>query len=71
MNTSTAITIKPSPARSKRVLVELDAERFERLAAGLGLFQKEFLDSISRAELEITKGKTHRLKGLRDLRRSS
>ena len=69
MNHSTTITIRPSPSRTKRVLVELDAERFERLAADLGFLRKEFLESVERAEEDIARGKIRRLRSLHDLRR--
>ena len=49
--------------------MELDAERFERLAAGLGFFNFEFVASIDRAEEEIAQKKTKRLRSLKDLRR--
>lgn len=62
-------TIRPRQARSRKLIVELDADRFERLAAGLGLFSREFLASIERAEREVALGKARRLRSLRDLRR--
>lgn len=65
---SLTLTIKPSQKR-KRVSIELDADRFERLAANLGLFRKEFLESLARAEREVSQRRTHRLRSLRDLRR--
>ncbi len=63
------VTIRPRQIRSRKLIVELDADRFERLAAGLGLFSREFLASIERAEREITLGKARRLHSLRNLRR--
>lgn len=62
------LTIRPK-LNHKRVVIELDADRFERLAANLGFFHPEFLKSLDRAEREITAGKTKRLKNLRVLRR--
>ena len=67
--TALMLTIRPSVRREQKVRVELDAERFERLAAGLGFFTPEFVASIDRAEREITEGKTKRLRSLKDLRR--
>jgi hypothetical protein len=55
--------------KSKRIIVEIDADKLERLAASLGLFSSSFLDSISRSEKEIALGKTKRLRDLRELRR--
>ena len=62
------ITLATKP-KSKRIIVEIDADRLERLAASLCLFSRSFLDSISRSEEEIALGKTRRLRSLRELRR--
>jgi hypothetical protein len=62
------ITVERKP-KSKRIIVEIDADRLERLAASLGLFSASFLGSISRSEKEIALGKTTRLRSLRELRR--
>ncbi len=62
------ITVVRKP-KSKRIIVEIDADKLERLAASLGLFSSSFLDSISRSEREIALGKTKRLRDLRELRR--
>ena len=62
------ITVERKP-KSKRIIVEIDADKLERLAASLGLFSSSFLDSMSRSEKEIALGKTKRLRNLRELRR--
>lgn len=62
------ITIEGKP-QPKRIIVEIDADKLERLAASLGLFSSSFLDSMSRSEEEIALGKTKRLSNLRELRR--
>jgi len=62
------ITVERKP-KSKRIIVEIDVDKLERLAASLGLFSSSFLDSISRSEKEIALGKTKRLRDLRELRR--
>lgn len=64
------LTVRPITKRKEKVRVELDAERFERLAAGLGFFNGEFIASIDRAEREISEGKVKRLRRLKDLRRT-
>ena len=66
---SLAITLNPTN-KKRTVSIELDAERFERLAANLGLFRKEFVASIDRAEHEISRGNVRHLRNLKDLRRS-
>ncbi len=63
------LTIRSPVRRERKVSVELDAERFERLAADLGLFNSEFVASIERAEKEIREDKVRRLQSLKDLRR--
>lgn len=67
MKTAT-LTISP-PSSSKKLRIEIDVEQWERIASSLGLFRKEFLESLDRAEREIAQGKGRRLKSLRDLRR--
>jgi hypothetical protein len=62
------ITVERKP-RSKRIIVEIDADKLERLAASLGLLSSSFLDSVSRSEKEIALGKIKRLRNLRELRR--
>ncbi len=48
--------------------VEFDADRFERIAAALGMFSDEFLASMDKAEKEVKAGKTKKLSSLKDLR---
>jgi len=62
------ITVERKP-KSKRIIVEIDADKLERLAASLGLFSSSLVDSISSSEKEIALGKTKRLRSLRELRR--
>ena len=62
---SLELTIKK---RNNRVLVEMDADRFERLAANLGFFSKEFLNSLERAEKDVKAGRIKKIQSLRQLR---
>jgi len=62
------ITVEKKP-RSRRIIVEIDADKLERLAASLGLLSPDFLDSISRSEEEIAAGKVKPLRSLHELRR--
>ena len=64
------LTIKHRAERSRKIVVEMDADRFEKLAANLGLFNPDFLKSLERAEREISQGKTKRLHSLHALRRT-
>lgn len=56
-------------AGRRKVIVELDAQRFERLAAHLGLFSNEFISSLEQSEREAKQGKLIRLRSLKDLRK--
>ena len=62
---SLELTIKK---RNNRVLVEMDAERFEKLAADFGFFSEDFLKSLERAEKDAKAGRVRKIKSLRELR---
>ena len=55
--------------KDRKVSIEINLDQWEQIVAHLGLFSSEFLDSIERAEQEISQGKVKRLHGLRDLRK--
>ena len=57
-----------SKNRVKKILIELDANKFERLAATFGFFSREFLQSLEQAEKDFTKGKIRKIKSLANLR---
>ena len=54
--------------RNNRVLVEMNADRFERLAAEFGFFGKEFLKSLERAEKDVKAGRIRKVQSLKQLR---
>lgn len=56
------------PRRSEKILIEIDRDKFERIAAHLGLFSKEFLASIARAENDVKARKIRRIRSLKELR---
>lgn len=62
------ITIKQKQNRSRRATIELDADKFERLAGIFGLFNPEFLKSLARAEKDVKAGRVRKIKSLKDLR---
>ncbi len=66
---SLTVTVKPQQKRPRKILVEMDADKFERLASSLGLFSKEFLSSLEKAEKDCRAGKVKKIKSLRDLRK--
>lgn len=65
---SLSITIKPGTT-GKRILVELDADKLERMAANFGFFGEDFLQSIHRAERDYQIGHFRKIKSLKLLRK--
>lgn len=63
---STTITIKKSK-NPKKYLVEIDADKLEKLAINLGWFNEDFLKSLDQAEKDIKAGRTKKIKSLKDL----
>ncbi len=63
-----AVTLKPKLRQPRKVIVELDAEQFERVAASFGLYNPDFLKSIDRAEQDFRAGRTRKVRSLKDLR---
>lgn len=67
---SLTITIKkPQTKRSHKILVEMDAEKFEKLAASLGFFNPEFLKSLQRSEGDFKTGRFKKIESLKELRK--
>ena len=62
---SLELTIKK---RNHRVLVEMDADQIEKLAANFGFFSKEFLGSLERAEKDVKAGRIRKVQSLKQLR---
>lgn len=62
------INIHSNSTGQKKISIELDADKFERLAAGLGFFNPAFLASIDRAEKDYRAGRTREVSTLRELR---
>jgi len=68
---SLPVTVRPaSRARRRTLRIEVDAEKFERLAADFGLFNPEFLASLERAEADVRAGRVRKITSLRTLRRA-
>ena len=63
-----SLKIKPKLNHSKNVLIELNVDKFERLAANFGFFSQEFLESLENAEKDYKKGKMRKIKSLKELR---
>ena len=62
------ITIKQKNRRSRKTVVEFDADQFEKLAAVFGLFNPKFLKDLEESEKDYKAGRVKRLKSLKDLR---
>ena len=63
-----AITVKPI-GKGRKVIVELDANRLERLASNLGFYSSDFIKSVERAEKDYRAGRVKKVSSLRHLRR--
>ena len=59
------LTIKK---KNNRVIVEMDADRFEKLATDFGLFSQDFVESLRRAERDVKAGRLTRISSLKDVR---
>lgn len=53
----------------KKIFVELDANKFERLASHLGFFNPDFLKSVDRAERDYKDGRVREVASLSQLRK--
>ncbi|OGZ22860.1 MAG: hypothetical protein A3A08_00735 [Candidatus Nealsonbacteria bacterium RIFCSPLOWO2_01_FULL_41_9] len=67
--TPLSITIKSPEKIGKKMLIEIDADKFERLAANLGFFNPDFLTSLDRAGKDVRAGKIYKLKSLKGLKK--
>ena len=65
---SLTVTIKPQTNHGKKFLVEMDVDKFERLAANLGFFSPEFIESLDKAEEDVRAGRIKKIKSLKELR---
>jgi len=63
---SLTLTIHPQ-IQGNKVKVELDADQLERLAASLGFFNPEFIESLERSEEDYKAGRFKKIKSLSDL----
>ncbi len=53
----------------KKVTVEFDADKFEKLAALFGMFNPEFLKELEESEKDYKEGRFRKIKSLKDLRK--
>ena len=65
-----SLTVKIEPKmNNKDIVIKMDALKFEKFTASLGLFSPQFLKSIARAENDYKKNKICKIKSLRELRK--
>ncbi|MBI4652633.1 hypothetical protein HY750_00025 [Candidatus Kuenenbacteria bacterium] len=60
---SLAFTIKPQ-IKHQKIMLEMDAEKFEKLAVLFGFFNPEFLNSLNQAEKDYKAGRVKKIKSL-------
>ncbi|MFH0856391.1 MAG: hypothetical protein V1860_00640, partial [bacterium] len=66
---SLLLNIKEPKKKTKKILLELDAEKFERLAANFGFFNYDFIKSLHKAEQDYKLGNVKKINSLKDLRK--
>ena len=65
-----SLNIKIKPAHFKRkLLLELDADKFESLAARFGFFNPDFISSVEKSEKDYLTGKIREITSLTELRK--
>ena len=63
-----AFTVRPSTS-GKKVIIELDADKLERVASSLGMYSSDFIESVERAEKDYKAGRIKRIFSLKELRK--
>lgn len=61
-------TITIEKSSSSKFHIEIDINRFERLADALGLYNPEFLESLERSEKDYREGRCRKISSLKELR---
>ncbi len=56
-----------SSLKSRTLIVKMDADRLERLAANFGLLSPDFLQSIARAEQDYKSSRVKKIRSLKEL----
>ena len=62
------LNIRATTAAPQKLVVELDAARFEKLAADFGFFSPDFIKSLDRAEADERAGRVRMITSLKELR---
>ena len=53
-------------AGQRKVVVEFDADKFEKVAAAFGFFGSDFLSSLENAEKDIKAGRVRKIQSLKN-----
>ena len=64
---SLPLTIKQAK-QNQKIVIEMNADKFEKLAAVFGFFNSEFIKSLNRAEKDYKAGRIKKIKSLKELR---
>lgn len=62
------IKVQSKMHRPREMIIELNADQFERVAGTFGLWNPDFLRSIDRAENDVRAGRVKKIRSLKDLR---
>lgn len=54
--------------QSQKMIIEMDANKFEKLAASFGFFSDDFCDSIEKSEKDYKAGRVRKIKSLSSLK---
>ena len=53
--------------RSKRMTIEIDADKFQKLAELFGQFNPDFIKRLDKAEKDVKAGRIRKINSLKDL----
>jgi len=53
--------------RSKKVTIEIDADKFQKLAELFGQFNPDFIKRLDKAEKDVKAGRIRKINSLKDL----
>ena len=68
VNKNLNFEMKIEQKNSKKFLIEVDAEKLERIISDLGLFSSDFEKSLNQAEKDYENGDVEQIKSLKSLR---
>lgn len=68
MNYPLAVKIKYPKINDQKMVIEINIDKLEKIAATFGFFNPELLKSMERAENECKTGKIKKIKSLKTLR---